>query len=188
MDILGNSEGSNNARKSTMRTPALVALCSSILIATPALAQNEEGTAGFISVNEEAGAPVARVTDPKTNDTLVVRCNDGTLALVVRYGGLSMQGVPEQEGEVMIAFESRGGSVEVPATSRRSEGSATSAADTQTAELIRNALRSFSAMTSDDVGTVTIRSGEGQDIGTIAVSGKGTTRAYGEVMQSCRSS
>lgn len=169
-----------------MRSSILVVLCSTLAISATGFAQESDLQPGYIAVNDERGIPVARVTDPKSNNTLAVSCPRGTLDLAIRYGALSIQNAPTQEQGVTIVFASRGGTVEVPATSRPDEGLVVTSSDAETHERVRDALRSFNAMTSDDVGTVTIIDEQGQSIGTIAVSGKGTTRAYGRVMQGCR--
>lgn len=169
-----------------MRSSILVVLCSTLAMSAPGFAQESDAQPGYIAVNDEQDAPVARVTDPQSNNTLAVNCANGRLGLNIRYGGLSMQNVPAQEQGVTVVFASRGGTVEVPATSRPDEGLVVTSSDAETHDTIRDALRSFSAMTSDDVGTVTIKNGQGQSIGTLSVSGKGTTRAYGKVMQGCR--
>ena len=164
----------------------LVVLCSTLAISEPGFAQESDVQLGYIAVNDERGRPVARITDPQSNNTLSVSCPHGTLDLEIRYGALSMQNAPTQDQGVTVVFASRGGTVEVPATSRPGEGLVVTSSGAETHEGVRDALRSFSAMTSDDVGTVTINDEQGQSIGTIAVSGKGTTRAYGKLMQGCR--
>ena len=169
-----------------MRTSILVVLCSTIAMSAPGFAQESDVQPGYVAVNDEQDTPVARVTDPQSNNTLAMSCADGRLGLNVRYGGRSMQSAPAQEEGVTVVFASRGGTVEVPATSRPDEGLVVTSSDAQTHDTIRDALRSFSAMTSDDVGTATINNGQGESIGTLAVSGRGTTRAYGKVMQGCR--
>lgn len=169
-----------------MRSSILVVLCTIFAASTPGFAQEGDVQPGYIAVNDERGTPVARVTDPQSNNTLTVSCPNGTLELSVRYGALSMQNAPTQEQGVAIVFASQGGTVEVPAISKPDEGLVVTASDAEAHEMVRDALRSFNAMTSDDVGTVTINDQQGQSIGTIAVSGKGTTRAYGRVMQGCR--
>ena len=169
-----------------MRHSILVVLCSTLAISEPGFAQESDVQPGYIAVNDERGRPVARVTDPQSNNTLAVSCPHGTLDLEIRYGALSMQNAPTQDQGVTVVFASRGGTVEVPATSRPGEGLVVTSSDEETHKGVRDALRSFSAMTSDDVGTVTINDEQGQGIGTIAVSGKGTTRAYGKLMQGCR--
>lgn len=169
-----------------MRHSILVVLCSTLAISEPGFAQENDVQPGHITMNDERGITVARVTDPQSNNTLAVSCPNGTLDLEIRYGALSLQNTPSQDQGVTVVFASRGGTVEVPATSRPSEGLVVTSSGAETHERVRDALRSFSAMTSDDVGTVTINNEQGQSIGTIAVSGRGTTRAYGRLMQGCR--
>ena len=168
-----------------MRSSILVVLCSTFAISAPGFAQESDALPGYIAVNDERGTPVARVTDPQSNNSLAVTCANGMLSLSIRYSGRSMQNAPDQEQGVAVVFSSRGGAVEVPATRRPDGEMVVTSSDRETHSKIRDALRSFSAMTSDDVGTVTISNGQGQSIGTLAVSGKGTTRAFGKLMQSC---
>lgn len=166
-----------------MKTAALVVMCSAMAFSAPALAQEDAVHPGYLAVNLENGAPVARVTDPVSNNTLVARCTDGVIGFMIRYGALTMQQASEQD--VTVTFESQRGRVEVPATSVMAEGMAVTADDAESQAKVREAFRSYIAMTSDDIGTVTIGNEQAGAIGTLSVSGKGSTAALGRVMRAC---
>jgi hypothetical protein len=84
----------------------LVALCSTLAISEPGFAQESDVQPGYIAVNDERGRPVARITDPQSNNTLSVSCPHGTLDLEIRYGALSMQNAPTQDQGVTVVFAS----------------------------------------------------------------------------------
>lgn len=166
-----------------MKSVALIVLCSGMALSTAAFAQEAETQPGYLTVNIERGNPVARVTDPVSNNTLVASCTDGVIGFNIRYGALTMQQAPDQV--VTVSFETHKGKVEVPATSTPSEGMAITSADATIQGKIREAFRSFIGMTSDEIGTVTISDEQAGSIGTLAVSGKGSTAALGRVMKGC---
>jgi hypothetical protein len=154
----------------------------------PAFSQeNESDELGFTTGHWESrrydGRLYAEVTDPETGARFMASCLENALGFQFLYSEDQLKYAAD--GEVTVSFDFTSGRVDVEGTSQPQKGFAASYVNNKNQSSTLNAYQKIIGMKSSDVSVIMIVHPERGNIGSIGVSGSGSSKALGAVLREC---